>query len=428
MKIGCHPAARAIRLSIRMTQLVGGSEPTKPTPPTRREEKGDLPFRISVWAMIFVLLVRSPANLVVLGWFTETYRDTSASSEVSHRLHEVAFGLFFSIALVGAISLLLRPRRNPAGLAQLAITLIILAVVVTWTLGIDYWLFLFLVPLAGILWFHGPVGPWREGPIQLWAVFLLAFAMPAFLGVITSNAFKAVRSAQNHTTHWSVMAAFYIVLLLLGLLVAFRVRGYRLAGWSLGLASIVFGSAAMSFPYDASSHRTDFAVFLVIWGLAWSIGTAVLGRAGERTQTRKVLVAVASLAIVPFVLVISVILVPALDAPPNVPHRPNPNVPDMTATDVERTTCMECHASGVAGAPLIPHESSRTCGNEEPCWGGRSDCAGCHRIDPLLGGPTEQVFAGLPEPAVHLLAHSAVGVQSLSPSEIEALQNLRIDR
>ncbi len=374
--------------------------------------------------MIAILILRSPANLIVLGWFTETYRDTEAASEVSHRFHEVAFGIFFTLALVGAISQLLDAKRNLAGLAQLTISLVTLAVVVTWTLGIDYWLFLFLVPLGGILWFHGPIRPIRDGPTRLWAVFLLALATPAFLNEIVNNATRAVEGAQNHTTHWSVMAAFYVVLLSLGLVCAIRMRGFRLVGWSLGLASIVFGAAAFAFPFDASSHRQEFAVFLIIWGSVWIIGTAFSGPTKERSRLRKALVITASVIAIPFVLMVSVIFVPAIDAPPNIPHRPNPNVPAMTAMDVDRNTCLECHAAGVVGAPLIPHESSRTCGDEEPCWGGRTDCAGCHRIDPALGGPTEQIFAGLPQPFVHLMPNVSAGVQPLSTSELRALADL----
>ena len=69
------------------------------------------------------------------------------------------------------------------------------------------------------------------------------------------------------------------------------------------------------------------------------------------------------------------------------------------AADVDRATCLGCHATGVDGAPVIPHEQDRTCGEEGPCWGGRTDCAGCHRIDPALGGATEKIevsrWAGL---------------------------------
>lgn len=378
--------------------------------------------------MIAILILRSPANLIVLGWFTETYRDTEAASEVSHRFHEVAFGIFFTLALVGAISQLLSARRNLAGLAQLTFSLVTLAVVVTWTLGVDYWLFLFLVPLVGILLFYGPIRPVRDGPTRIWAVYMLAIATPAFLSEIVNNASRAVEGAQNHTTHWSVMAALYTVLLSLGLVCAIPVRGFKLVGWSLGLASIVLGAASYAFPYDASSHRREFAVFLIIWGTAWIVGTAFSRPRREHSTAWRVLTIAGSIVALPVILMLSVIIIPTIDTPPNVPHRPNPNVPAMTALDVDRGTCLECHATGTVGAPVIPHESFRTCGVEEPCWGGRTDCAGCHRIDPALGGPTEQIFAGLPEPFAHLMPLTPDSIAALSPAEIEELVALGENR
>lgn len=416
-----------------MSQLIETSESTGSDDAVRLEGKprpGSTGFRLAVWTMLVVLVLRSPANLIVLGWFTETYRDTEAASEVSHRFHEVAFGIFFTLALVGAISQLLNARRNLAGLAQLTLSLLALAMVVTWTLGVDYWLLIFLIPLAAILWFYGPIRPIRQGPSPLWAVFLLALATPAFLNEIVNNATRAVGGAQNHTTHWSVMAALYGVLLGLGLIYAIRVRGFRLVGWCLGLASIVLGAASYAFPYDASSHRREFAVFLILWGMAWIIGSA-FSRQQEKPHSnlRKVLTITASIVAIPAVFLISVIIIPGIDTPPNVPHRPNPNVPAMTALDVDRNTCLECHATGVAGAPVIPHESSQTCGDDgEPCWGGRTDCAGCHRIDPALGGPTDQISVGLPERFVHLMPHASDGIRALGPDEINELIELGKDQ
>ena len=83
-------------------------------------------FRASVWTMVVVLLFLSPTFLVVFGWFLNGYQEATDAAAVSHRLHEVVFGMFFALALVGAISLLLRPDRSTAGLFQMAITLLTL--------------------------------------------------------------------------------------------------------------------------------------------------------------------------------------------------------------------------------------------------------------------------------------------------------------
>jgi hypothetical protein len=406
---------------IKAVKEPGGAGPE--LTPSGRSQKSDLAFRVSIWAMIVVLLVRSPANLLILGWFTETYRDTAASSEVSHRLHEVAFGIFFSLALVGAISQIASAKRNLAGLGQLIVTLMTLAVVVTVTLGPDYWFFLFLVPLAGVVAFHGPIRPIREGPIQIWAVYLVVLATPTFVFEVASHVAKAAQNAQNHTTHWSVMAAFYIAMVLLAVGVTLRTRGYKLVGWSLGLASVVFGAASFAFPYDASSHRRAFSVFLILWGLSWIIGTVLGGRVTIKSRLVRTLGIIGAALSVPILLMFAVIIVPIIDTPPNVPHRPNPNIQEMSAGDVDRATCLECHGSGVAGAPVIPHETDRTC-EDELCWGGRSDCAGCHRIDPALGGPTEQISVSVPTDFLHLSTKIPLSGEALFDGEMAMLRDM----
>jgi hypothetical protein len=68
-------------------------------------------FKISLWALIAVLYFFSPFVLVVLGWFQEPFSELGGAESVSHRVHEVLFGVIFAQAMVGAVS----QRRNPIG-------------------------------------------------------------------------------------------------------------------------------------------------------------------------------------------------------------------------------------------------------------------------------------------------------------------------
>jgi hypothetical protein len=68
-------------------------------------------FRVSLWALIAVLYFFSPFVLVVLGWFQEPFSELGGAESVSHRVHEVLFGVIFAQAMVGAVSQL----RNPIG-------------------------------------------------------------------------------------------------------------------------------------------------------------------------------------------------------------------------------------------------------------------------------------------------------------------------
>jgi hypothetical protein len=137
---------------------------------------------------------------------------------------------------------------------------------------------------------------------------------------------------------------------------------------------------------------------LILWAAAWLLAVLLLDRPARDNPRPFALKALGWILLVPALFIISLAWV-VNDDQPNVPHRPDPNHPTAMAADVDRATCLGCHATGVAGAPVIPHEQDRTCGEAGPCWGGRTDCAGCHRIDPALGGATEKIevsrWAGL---------------------------------
>ncbi len=379
-------------------------------------------FRISIWTLVAVLFLFSPVNLVVLGWFTEAYQDTSAASEVSHRLHEVIFGVFFTLALVGAISQIVPSKRKVAGLVQLTVTTLTLALVVSFTVRPDPSLLIYLLPLAGVWIFGRPEKPLREEGIHLWAVALTLMTLPAFLDGALGHFDKARSAAQNHMTHWSVIGAFGIVLIVLGVVVALRMRGHRLVAWSLGSAAMVYGVASLAFPYDASSHLPAFSVAMILWGVAWIIGESLHknGRAPSRKLARKALVAVLAVP----ALAMSAAIIPVLDAPANVPHRPDPERPAVMTVDVDRSTCLSCHANGVGGATQPPHDLSRSCTGDDSCWDGRTDCVGCHRVDPTLSGADTITGMVAPLDGLHSWRALPTGGEPLTATAIDQLSTI----
>jgi hypothetical protein len=341
-------------------------------------------FRVSVWAMIGVLLFLSPTFLAVFGWFLDGYSEADDAAAVSHRLHEVVFGMLFTLALVGAISLLLRPKQSTAGLLQLAVTLWTLMVLVNLTVPWQFGLLLQLIPLTAIILLRPRGVRLRAGPLWGWALALTAVALLPFLAEVDGLLGRAMVEAQNHTTHWSAMAAFSLSLILLGVIVAFRITGYRVTGFSISAAAVGYGLVSLAFPFDASSHRFGYSVGLVLWGLGWAGTLRWLDRPRQPQQRPRPVPVLKWILIVPLILVAS----GAWDAnndEPNVPHRPDPDHPQLVAAEVDRTTCIGCHLTGKAGAPAPPHDPSQTC-EDRPCWGGRTDCAGCHQVDPALGG------------------------------------------
>lgn len=356
--------------------------------PSITTSAGSLAYLVSTWAMLAILVLFSPALLVLLGWFTEGYRETPSSVPVSHRLHEVAFGVLFTIAAIGAGSQLRHPGRNTAGFCQLGLTLIALAALVNGTSGWDPGLLIYLVPLAAMVVLRSHRGTWTVGAPWWGALAMGAvFFFPA-LGAIGSHLDRALTQAQNHTTHWSAMATFQVVLVGLVAIAFLRLPGYRLSAFTAGGAAISYGIASLLFPFDASSHRLAYSVVLIVWGVGWILLAA--GARRTRSVRRRLPAMVTVVLSLPVVAIASTAW-SSMDTPPNVPHRPNPDQPVLMAVEVDRASCLSCHQLKIGGAPIPPHDLTETC--QDACWGGRTDCAGCHQIDPQLGGSTRRLNA-----------------------------------
>lgn len=410
----------------------------------------DIGFLASVWWMAAVLVLFSPAMLIALGWFTEGYSDTPNALDVSHRVHEVVFGVLFTVALIGALSQLRDSARNTAGFAQLAVTLVALTVYVTMGIGWDWGLLIYGAPLLSMAALRRHTGTWDFGR-PWWGALGLGFLMLVpLLSEINRHVDRAALGAADHTTHWSAVAAFETLLLGLVVIVFLRLPGYRMSAASLAGASFFYGLASLVFPFDASSHRMAFSIALLLWAAGWVVllvsegrprsprlaivhrfiqrHTSVVGvamvlllsaavhsiivfalaalasaavlvwlkRTG-RTQTESSGVMIRRAATV-LTLMIVALVIGELDNPPNVPHRPDPSQPAFLAADVNVATCQGCHAVLKNGAPIPFHGMNERC-TYEMCWGGRTDCAGCHQIDPQLGGSTLRTAADDLSPA-----------------------------
>jgi hypothetical protein len=333
--------------------------------------------------------------------------------------------MLFTLALVGAISLLLRPTESTAGLLQLGVTLWTLMVLVNLNVRWQFGLLLQLTPLTAIILLRPRGVRLRAGPLWGWAVALTAVALLPFLTEVDGLLGRAMVEAQNHTTHWSAMAAFSLSLVLLGVIVAFRVTGYRVTGYSISAAAMGYGVVSLAFPFDASSHRFGYSVGLILWGLGWAGALRWLDQPWRRQQAAPRTIAVLKwVLIVPLVLVASGVW-DANNDQPNVPHRPDPDHPQLVAADVDRTTCLGCHLTGKAGAPAPPHDPAQVC-EDMPCWGGRTDCAGCHQIDPDLGGDKLRIEVP-PGGATALRSPPEVAIVPLASDDLATLAEVAAD-
>jgi hypothetical protein len=197
------------------------------------------------------------------------------------------------------------------------------------------------------------------------------------------------------------MAAFTVALGGLALVAALRPPGYRLVAGSVGLAGGFYLAASLVFPFDASSRSSVFGVWLLIWSVIWLLvafrpdHAAMLAAPPGDQPIRQLGVSLAEvrwglmalgLLILGLVGLLGAVVVEAT----NVPH----GLEGVAFADIDRAICLDCHRVGREGATVIPHEPERTCGEDESCWGGRTDCIGCHRFDPVLGGPKTMLEVG----------------------------------
>jgi hypothetical protein len=404
---------------------------------------------VSLWALIALLYFFSPFILVVLGWFQEPFSDLGGAESVSHRVHEVLFGVLFAQAMVGAVSQLRNPIGRRAGMLQTVLALVglvaaLAAIGEVELLGIAF----VALSMTAMVLHPASRADWKTSWHPQPGLVLLAVSgvLPMVLLAVDNFAKAQVRAA-DHLTHWGGVAAFAIVQILLALTAALRPPGYRLVAGSVGGAGLLYFSASLLFPFDASARPQFFAAWLFVWSVSWflvaftgrPLGSwiAGLGAAGliaimsgtgpagialglflgavllvltRRAEGLPRLLAVGLAILGYFLLVVGGVFASAAGEPPNVPH--GLSIGYEAAT---RQTCMDCHATGAEGATPIPH-GTRTCGEDgEECWGGRTDCLGCHRYDPALGGPTQLFPPGL-----------EAGVLAVSPLEINGGDPIRV--
>jgi hypothetical protein len=269
--------------------------------PTTGDRRRRIAFTVVVVVFILMHIVLSPLPYAVLGWFLET-------GAISHRVHEICFGLLFVLTAGGLIALLRRPEDKIAAVYQvvLPLYLIILSTLVLDRL-FDPIVFAFLAMPIVIIVLH----PARRhilrpetspnslllGMIAVAAVPLLVFAVGQIReGVeaskIAPQVFEdlpedatdrqiedalasAARSAAEleaaqHYGHWSAMGAFAVAIVGLGVVAGLGISGWRLPAWATATALVVFGAASLTSAGDASALSTMWAAIAIAFGLAFA--------------------------------------------------------------------------------------------------------------------------------------------------------------
>jgi hypothetical protein len=249
-------------------------------------------------------LVLSPLPYAVLGWFLKP-------GVVSHRIHEICFGLLFVLTAAALIAQLRNPERKLAAMYQVVVPLylIILSVLVIDRV-LDPVVFAFIV-LPIILVLLHPARKRLFRPETRPNTLLLAAAAVAALPLIVFAVGQVREGAQaaklapqvleglpdnasdkqvedalaaaattakeleaiRHYGHWSAMGAFAVSVVALAVVAALGIPGWRLPAWSAAIALIVFGAASLFASGDASSLTKPWAIAAILWGIGFALAT-----------------------------------------------------------------------------------------------------------------------------------------------------------
>ena len=215
--------------------------------------------------------------------------------ELSHRTHDVAYGLLFATSVVGMLAQLRRPRHNVAGMTMALIPAASLLLAAVLSSDLDSVVrFNPLRYAAAVIVVAALVHPAGR---EFFSSFNVSRTSPAMIGLVViasvpllAFALASIRLQRTdigmHTFmgHYGFMAAFSFTVIGVSVLASLRPDGWRLTAWVAGLLPATLGIVSFIYP-DASSSLTGFWAFAAMaWGAAF-ITTAELTRPGATTDS-----------------------------------------------------------------------------------------------------------------------------------------------
>lgn len=274
-----------------------------------------------VLVVLFALMLVSPVSPLLfglLGWFLSP----EEAGGTSHRVHDVSFGALFAMSLVGLLAQLRSAWHQVAPMQQVAIPiylLILFEIIVNGPsaemapiilmFGLPPLIIALLHPARREV-FRPTVRPSRVllAMVIVAAIPLLIFAVGQYRAGLVGAAIseghefaelsrleeepdateeqfetafrEAVQTAQltpedielvEHFFHWPGMAAVAGAIILVGLLAALRIHGWRVSAWTAGLALAYYGLVSVLTPDDASSGGYLWGGLAIAWGIVFIV-------------------------------------------------------------------------------------------------------------------------------------------------------------
>jgi hypothetical protein len=226
---------------------------------------------------------------LVIGWFDN-------DDGKIHRVHDIAFGVLFGIIVtVAFLAQLRRPESKVSPRYQiLAAAAASLIAGLMATDGAGVFFFLVLVLALAILVAVHPVG---LSLLRGTASVSRPLAAMAAVGAIPLLWFALTTARLQRTgpptdlhvkgSHWTVMTAMLLGILLVALLASLRLGGWRTSAWCAGLGAFTYGLASAVFAKFPNTQLPYPGSKGVGWGLVAMAGGAVFVAVAEWEARRR---------------------------------------------------------------------------------------------------------------------------------------------
>lgn len=238
---------------------------------------------------LFPLLVWLPDDVI-----NDFYGYALAEMSI-HRIHYLALALSHLLVTGGVAIQLWRPRRWVAPMWQAsgatALSVLLLVVVRPPLQGVPPFVFVALVVVI-LLGFLHPASALRHLPRphdRPMALLWLLIVVPMLVYSIQHIGLQAsVASGDPHWSngHYQMVAEYGLHLVLVGLLGASALRGWRVTGWCAASMAGFMGAAFIVFPHSQSSGGVGWGLGLLMWAVAFAIATERRARQNRAAEAR----------------------------------------------------------------------------------------------------------------------------------------------